>query len=217
MTGFLPHAPPPQPRACHLPLPPHPPHPLPYPYAHPHARAAHPEPVEGRERRADAPRRSTTPHAEGAGLALPRCGCRACPALFPFVDFAPFSTEAVGARSARAWQIRLVPLCRHFRRPHPGRRRPVRVVPGRYDLSPFVDLSVAPQTQSAPRFSRHGPPEKARSTIQCNSIPWAKPGASRPSMPRVRPRPSLRPAAFAGLNAAFAVTIIAPNRRTGVW
>ena len=34
--------------------------------------------------------------------AAARCGCRACPALFPFVDFGPSCTEALGLRSARA-------------------------------------------------------------------------------------------------------------------
>ena len=33
-----------------------------------------------------------------------------------------------------------------------------------YDLSPFVDLSVAPQTQAGPRFLRHGGGKKTRST-----------------------------------------------------
>ena len=34
--------------------------------------------------------------------AAARCGCRASPALFPFVDFGPSFTEALGLRSARA-------------------------------------------------------------------------------------------------------------------
>ena len=46
-------------------------------------------------------RRNADPSLPLAAAAA-RCGCRACPALFPFVDFAPFFTQALGLRSARA-------------------------------------------------------------------------------------------------------------------
>ena len=53
----------------------------------------------------------------------------------------------------------LSPFFDRFNTPQQGPRPPVRPMPGRYALFPFVDLSIAPQTQAAPRFLRHGPPE----------------------------------------------------------
>ncbi len=54
-------------------------------------------------RRAGGPnqRRNADPSLPLAAAAA-RCGCRACPALFPFVDFGPSFTQALGLRSARA-------------------------------------------------------------------------------------------------------------------
>ena len=111
-------------------------------------------------------------------------------------------------RPARAWQIRLVSLCRNpatFRRrrrptydaaartydlspfsdrfntPQRGPWPPVRPVPGRYALFPFVDLSISAQTQSAPRFLRHGPPENraAHHSAQFKPDPRRSPAAAR--------------------------------------
>ncbi len=60
--------------------------------------------VQGLPQRTSTARCSSTSTAQSPAVALPpqRCGCRACPALFPFVDFAPFLTGADGPRSARA-------------------------------------------------------------------------------------------------------------------
>ena len=60
--------------------------------------------VQGLPQRTSPARCSSTSTAQSPTVALPpqRCGCRACPALFPFVDFTPFFTGADGPRSARA-------------------------------------------------------------------------------------------------------------------
>ena len=101
--------------------------------------------------------------------AAARCGCRACPG------------------EGRGLALRLVSLCRFRAILHRGPRPPFGSRLGRYDLSPFVDVSDAPQrgrpttdrpvpgrygsspfvhlsrsaqTQAAPRPSRHGPAGK---------------------------------------------------------
>ena len=186
---------PPQARPASLvPPPPIPslPYPLPYPHAHPHApdHTSHSPDDSSFLRRQSLPLRrqgdlapptTQSPasaqrrHAKtvwvqglppvGAGLALPRCGCRACPALFPFVDFPPSFTRGprppFGSRPAR---YDLFPFVDRFNDAlQPGPSTPVQAVPGRYGSSPFVDLSVAPQSQAAPRRPRHGPAGKTRS------------------------------------------------------
>ena len=169
---------------CHLPLSPHTPHPLPYPHAHAHAPDRNRPSSAGRGTStppASDRRCSPTPQAEGAGLALPRCGCRACPALFPFVDFGPSFTEALGLTfGPRPVRYDLSPFSDRFNTPQRGPRPLIRSVPGKYDSSPFVDLSVAPQSQAAPRPSRHGPPENRAHTIHLNSNPTLR----RSPMPR---------------------------------
>ena len=77
-----------RPRCCHLSLPPHPLHPLPYPHA---ARRQPPLSFEG-----PTPRRSPTPQAEGAGLALPgRLVSRTpCAVLVPYLGVVPRSPSA---------------------------------------------------------------------------------------------------------------------------
>ena len=96
---------------------------------------------------------SPTPQAEGAGLALPRCGCRACPALFPFVDFGPSFTEALDLRSARALSdTTCPPLSDRFRHPPAGPSGPSSG-PCLADTTcpPLSTCPVAPQSQAAPR------------------------------------------------------------------
>ena len=103
-------------------------------------------------------RRNADPKSPPGG-----CRCTRCPALFPFVDFGPFFTETHAPRSARALaDTTLFPFFDRFNTPQRGPRPLIRPVPGRYDLSPFVDLSIAPQSQAAPRPSRHRPDGKLR-------------------------------------------------------
>ena len=105
--------------------------------------------------------------AEGAGLALPGYN------LFPFVHFGPSCTEALGLRSARALaDTTCSPFSTVSTTPSSRGPRPlIHPVPGRYDSSPFVDLSAAPQSQAARRPSRQRQPEKRVQTIQCKSTP----------------------------------------------
>ena len=126
------------PPACHFPLSPHTLHPLPYPHAHAHApdRATSPAPPADHE----CGRRHRPPPPP----ALPRCGCRAwalpcfplsvsrhfpprpsahvrpAPCQIRLVPlFRPFQHPPAGPLAphpVRAWQIRLVSLCRLVRR-----------------------------------------------------------------------------------------------------
>ena len=131
------------PPACHFPLfPSHPPSPTLPPCTPTRARPRY----TSRPRRqpppslhGPIPRCSPTPQAEGAGLALPRCGCRARPAkvwvqgppcqgvgagpalpCFPLSISGHLSPRPSTSVRLTPWQIRLVPLCRLFRRPPAG-------------------------------------------------------------------------------------------------
>ena len=116
----------------------------PYPLGPPSPTLPPCPPARARPPHTSRPRRSPT-HKLRAGPLLGRLA--ACPALFLFVSFGPSFTRALGPRSTRAladttcsplsiaghfpprpsasvrpapWQIRLVPLCRLFRRPPTG-------------------------------------------------------------------------------------------------
>ena len=129
-------------------------------------------------------------NARNAGPSLPlaaaaaRCGCRACPGegrglalpgcnLFPFVDFSPFSTQAVGPRSARALSDTTCFLFVDFSDAPQQGRRPTR--PARAWQIRLVSLCRLVQRGSNPsctaslqaRRSR----KKTRATIQFKSIP----------------------------------------------
>ena len=106
----------------------------------------------------------------GAGLALPRCGCRACPALFPFVDFGPSFTEALGLRSARALADTTCSPLSIFPTPSNRGRQP----PSRPCLADTVrlPLSTCPSRLN-PKLRRAAPgtgrPEKRAHTIPIKS------------------------------------------------
>ena len=134
------------------------------PHAHP-TRAPLPEPVEG-----------PTPPGSNARCspAAARCGCRACPApaLFPFVDFSPFSTEAVGPRSARALaDTTCLPLSTFSTPPSGALGLPSGPC---LAATTCLPLSTCP-SRLKPKLRRVPPgteePEKTRSTIQFRSNP----------------------------------------------
>ena len=110
-------------------------------------------PCEGRKS-------STPPCSTTLQPQRPKSGFRVCPALFHLSTSPHFSPRPTAHVRPASSQIRLFPFCDRFNTLQPGPRPPERPVPGRYDLSPFVHLSVAPQTQAGPRSSRHGPPGK---------------------------------------------------------
>ena len=114
---------------------------------------------------------SPTTYGVGAGHALLQgLPCLPC---FPLSESGHFSPRPSAHVRPAPSQIRFVPLFRPFQHPQRGPRPLIRLVPGRYDLSPFVHLSIAPQTQAAPASSRHRPPRKntPHNSNQFKSLP----------------------------------------------
>ena len=106
------------------------------------------------------------PQGVGAGLALPGCN------LFPFVDFSPFSTQAVGPRSARALVDTTCSSLSTFSTPPSGALG----LPSGPCLAATtcLPLSTCP-SRLKPKLRRVPPgteePEKTRATIQFKSNP----------------------------------------------
>ena len=108
------------------------------------------------------------PQGVGAEPAPAKAGGLPCPpALFPFVDFGPYFTEAVGPRSARALADTTCPPFSTVSTPPSGALGP----PSRPCLADTVrfPLSTCPSRLN-PKLRRAAPgteePEKTRSTIQ---------------------------------------------------
>ena len=91
--------------------------------------------------------------------AAARCGCRACPALFPFVDFGPSFTEALGLRSARALADTTCSPLSTFPTPPSGAVRP----PSRQCLADTtcLPLSTCPSRLN-PKLRRVAPGRTSR-------------------------------------------------------
>ena len=170
---------------CHLPLPPNPLHPLPYPHAHPHAPGRNRSSRAGRGTStppASNSRCSPTPHAEGAEPAPAKAGGSPCQGTGAGLALPCFPLSISGHLSPRPsvsvrlapCQIRLVPLCRRFRRPpagpsdhHPASAWQIRLV----SLCRLVrrasipSCAASPQAGPAGKNARHNskqvnPPER---------------------------------------------------------
>ena len=195
---------------------PHPPHPLPYP----HARAHAPDDATS------SPPQHYTPHAEGARLALPSCGCRACPGEgrgLPclggcFTRPLPSAVSLSGGCSQVVSRgIRLIPAPRgsnlrsrvnpqaatHCWPPNRGFNPKLRPALSRVNLHSTSKLHRAfPGPGRAFQARRAGGKSAPHNSIQLKSL--AEAGSAQPAPPP------------AGLNATAAVTIIAPTRHIGV-
>ena len=128
----------------------------------------------------------------------------AAPALFPFVDFGPFSAEALGPRSARALPDTTCPLFRPFQHPPAGPSAPHPVRAWQIRL---VSLCRLVRRASIPSCAGLFQAQAARKNAQHNSkqfrpipTPTATPWEGCRACPKGRPsqgavplqRPSLR-------------------------
>ena len=178
------------PACCHPPLSPYPSTPYPVPMnTHTPPTAPH------------LPPRSPRPQAEGAPLLgrLCRLALPPCPpqgvgaglaALFPFVDFGPFSTEAVGPRLARA--LADTTCC-----PFPTVSTPLSGALGPSSAPCLADTTYLPLSTCPSRLNpklRRVPPGTGRTENCAHTIPlksnppaegvglrgWGGPGPARP-------------------------------------
>ena len=155
---------------CHLPLSPH--LPIAYPTPMPTARSmsSHfqgPTPASEQHPQAGAAGRLRVRPLLGrlCRLALPPCLC-GCD-LFPFVDFGPFSAEALGPRSARALADTTCSPLSTFPTPPSGAVRP----PASQCLADTVRLPLSTCPARLNPKLRRAPPGTGRPEIRAHTIP----------------------------------------------